>query len=134
MISMTWPQYLRGECTYRGWVVHLSCQEAEVLLVLLLRSVDFASADLLAAALYGDDPKGGREDAHCAVRIIIMRLRAKLPGLIGGAHGWGYHLDKPGFPGCRAQRAAARLSYRKEKNHDRHQHQGTAYQAGRSPA
>ena len=92
MISMTWPQYLRQECSYKGWRTPLSAIEAEVLLVLLLRRNADSSTAFLVEAIYHDDPDGGPLSAESSTRQVIGRLRAKLPGAIRGRHDWGYHL------------------------------------------
>jgi hypothetical protein len=126
---MTWPEYLRRECRYKGWPTALTPQEAEVLLVMLLRSPEATTADVLIDALWGDDPDGGPSTAESDIRIFIGRLRAKLPGVIGGRRGFGWHLQGSSSRGCRARR----LAHRKEKNHDRSTQQrqidGTAQRA-----
>jgi hypothetical protein len=130
MISMTWPEYLRHECRYKGWLTPLTPLEAEVLSIMLLRSPNPTTADTLIDALWGDDPDGGPEDARRRVCELVAGLRAKLPGAIGSLHYSGWDLGGANGWGCRARR----LAQRKEKNHDRPAHGRHIDSASRSAA
>lgn len=77
-ISMTWPQYLRGECTLNGrHRIHLTKQEAEILSVLLIRRNLQTSVELLIDVLW-PDPDNSPECADDMVRTLIVRLRKKI--------------------------------------------------------
>lgn len=88
---MTWPQYQRRECSYKGWRTHLTPQEAEVLLVLLLRGECPTPRTMLIDVLWGDDPDGG---PVVGVKNVIQGLRAKLPGMLHGGPQFGWFLNQ----------------------------------------
>lgn len=74
MISMTWPQYQRGECSVSA---RLSPQEAEILMVLLVRHPQaVGTADLIEALWPDADIEPDYADS--IVRRAIGRLRGKL--------------------------------------------------------
>jgi DNA-binding winged helix-turn-helix (wHTH) protein len=77
MISMTWPQYKRGECVVSGFTVRLSPMETEVLLCLLLRHPAPSSADQLIEFVY-PDPDNEPEDARGAVYQYVYKIKDKI--------------------------------------------------------
>lgn len=83
-ITMTWPQYLRGECTYRlgnsHARIHLTHWEKEYMLLLLVNRGRNVSLDTFIDILYGEYTE--LENPRGQVRIYIHRIRKKLPGLI----------------------------------------------------
>lgn len=87
MISMTWPQYRRCECTL---VAHLSPQEAELLAALLMRHPDPVPTSDLIEAVWSD-PDAEPECADSQIRIHVCHLRCK--GLRIAASPQGYRLD-----------------------------------------
>ena len=74
MISMTWPQYMRGECSATA---QLSRMETEVLSTLLLRHPAPVSLHQMIEAIY-PDPDRQAEYATRAVPVFVMRLRNKI--------------------------------------------------------
>lgn len=97
-VTMTWPQYRRGECRYKGHLTRLAPQEAEVVLGLLVRGVGPTPAAVLADLLWGDRVDGGVLDVQGHVRTIMRRLGAKLPGAIGGRAYFGWYIKQEGTP------------------------------------
>jgi DNA-binding response OmpR family regulator len=96
-ISMTWPQYQRSCCSFRGQEVRLTPQLADALLVLLLRRGEPLSREDLIVALWPDpDLEGEAPEVH--VKVLVCRLRKVLPGLIrtwGAKSGLGWIIDRP---------------------------------------
>ncbi len=76
-VSMTWPQYLRGECTVAEFTVKLTEYEAEALLLLMLRCPNPVSKEDLIAWLW-PDPRLEPEFTEAMVYHTIKRLRAKV--------------------------------------------------------
>lgn len=90
MIAMTWPQYLRRECTAWGFVVRLSRLQAEVLSTLLMRfPFTVPITDLIEATWPDNEP----DHSKSALHRIIRDLRIKLGGFhIIGRRCFGYRL------------------------------------------
>lgn len=87
-ISMTWPQYLRRECTYNGAAIKLSRRQTDVLSVLLIkRNIATLARDLIPM-VYDTDVEP--DYAENIIGLMVMRLRAKLPGVIHSRYGFGY--------------------------------------------
>lgn len=79
---MTWPQYLRRECTFNGTViVSLTPKEVEMLLVMLMRRPAPITADDMVEMVYRD-PEAEPEWPVNVLRVLMSRLRKKLPGAI----------------------------------------------------
>lgn len=89
MITMTWPQYLRGECQVSGFVVKLSPTEAEVLLQMLLR---YPRDTLVSEIIEAIWPNPDEEPAWPATEVyrVVSRIRFKI-----GA----YRIQQCGFRG-----------------------------------
>ncbi len=79
MITMTWPQYLRGECQVGEFAVHLFPQEAEVMLALLLRYPGEVDIKTLIEMVW-PDPEAQPLAAADGIRHLICRIRAKVGG------------------------------------------------------
>jgi DNA-binding response OmpR family regulator len=88
MISMTWPQYLRRECSFTA---KLSPQENELLSTLLLRHpVPVATSDLIEAMWPDPDSEPGLPEAR--IGNVIASIRRKIGwGRIASEHA-GYRL------------------------------------------
>lgn len=86
MISMTWPQYLRGECRVSGFTVRLSPQEAELLSEMLVRYPREVKEEELVAALW-PDPETEPEWALANLRALVHRVRHKIGGFRIGNRG-----------------------------------------------
>jgi hypothetical protein len=108
-VGMTWPQYLRRECTVGEFTVKLSPHEAEVLLFLLLRCPNPVSRDEVLEWLY-QEPDVEPDYAMGNVHSTIRNLKQK----IGGFHvvsrlGYGYRLRQhPDTPPKRGRRRGKR--------------------------
>lgn len=88
MITMTWPQYLRGECQVGEFTVHLFPQEAEVMLALLLRYPREVAIRTLIEMVW-PDPETQPLAAAQGVRDVIRRVRAKVGAFRIEHHGFG---------------------------------------------
>lgn len=93
-ISMTWPQYKRCECTFKGRLYRLSPIQAEILFALLVsypRAVK--QSDLVEVIYeYGDHepPGAGPYISRC-----MAQLRAKFGyDFSPWRHPWGYRLHQ----------------------------------------
>ena len=94
MVSMTWPQYIRGECRFNRKVIRLRNSEKRVLAILLMRRGLPTSTHQLIEMIY--DPDDEPDHAYTNIGIYIMWLKEKLPGQIESRHGFGYWLiDNP---------------------------------------
>ncbi len=76
MISMTWPQYLRGECRVDGRVLKLQGRMmVDALAILLMRYPAPVHRDEFIEAFYPDPDK----EPDCALQVVyrvIQRLMA----------------------------------------------------------
>lgn len=99
---MTWPQYLRRECTVCGFHVGLSDLQAEILLVLLLRYPGpVPLADLVEACWHDAqwaDADAEPSSAENTALTTLNHLRGKIGGFhIKGRRNFGYRLvQEPG--------------------------------------
>lgn len=76
-VSMTWPQYLRHECTRGGEVVRLAPAQAEFLSILLVNHPDrYLSNEELIERMW-PDPDLEPDSSNRIVDQYIMRLRRK---------------------------------------------------------
>lgn len=75
MITMSWPQYLRHECTVSGFRVKLSATQTELLLALLLRHPDHMTPGELAEMIWFDREE---PDYKTPVADLVRRLRAQV--------------------------------------------------------
>lgn len=91
-ISMSVPQWRRGECTFRGEAIRLTRRECDTLACLLIRRNRWTPTAFLVGILW-PDPSAEPEYAENIVRHIVLQLRRKLPGLIAGAVGFGHMID-----------------------------------------
>lgn len=93
-ISMTWPQYLRGECTFDGMTVALKRRHAELLLLLLLRRGQIVSLAELVHWMWPhpDEEPGHPEDAAAN---YIREIHTSLPGVVLTDHGRGRIIPLP---------------------------------------
>lgn len=76
-VSMTWPQYLRSECTVTEFNVKLTGYEAEALLLLMLRCPNPVSKEEMIGWLW-PDPSFEPEFTENMVYQTMRRLRAKV--------------------------------------------------------
>lgn len=76
-VSMSWPQYLRCECTVTGFSVKLTEYEAEALMFLMLRCPNSVSKEELIEWLW-PDPGLEPEFTESMVYQTMRRLRAKV--------------------------------------------------------
>jgi DNA-binding response OmpR family regulator len=82
MITMTWPQYRRSQCSIGDWTVDLSPIEAELLSTLLLRYPNPVTINELVDIVYPDPdsepdyPEGQivQRMMHLARKIGTFRL------------------------------------------------------------
>lgn len=74
MISMTWPEYLRGECTLK---VRLTPRENELLSCLLMRHPEAVPVRDLVEAIY-PDAETEPDTSEDQIRIVADNLRKKL--------------------------------------------------------
>lgn len=97
-IRMSWRDYLRRRCVFHGRAVFLPAQQMDLLAVLLMRRGRSVSIGDLIEALW-PDPDLEPDNALNQIRVLIYRLRDKLPGLIelwgGRRSGFGYFIDIP---------------------------------------
>lgn len=79
MISMTWPQYLRGECGLDGYAVKLSDLQTELLALLLLRRRQLVSWDEIIENLWHPDtePINTRRIVFFVLRCLRKKLGAQ---------------------------------------------------------
>lgn len=96
-ISMTWPQYLRRECTYRGRVVRLGRIETEVVSALLVRRGEHIATREMIEAVY-DDPFDSPEYERDVIMHAFCRVRRKMPDAITNIPWRGYTIDLPAEP------------------------------------
>lgn len=89
MIGMTWPQYRRRECTYRGRVVRLGRLQAEIVAALLLRRGRIVSSESLIEAIW-PEPDRAPENEDGAMRRLLWDLHKRIPWIIFNVHGRGY--------------------------------------------
>jgi len=89
---MTWPQYLRHECTAWGFRVRLSRLQTAVLAVLLMRfPAPVPVADIVEATWPDEEP----DNSITRVAELIGELRRKLGGFhIIARPGFGYQLQQ----------------------------------------
>lgn len=76
-VSMTWPQYLRSECTVTGFTVKLTEYEVEALMLLMLRCPNPVSKEEMIEWLW-PDPGLEPEFTESMVYQTMRRLRAKV--------------------------------------------------------
>jgi len=93
-ISMTWPQYCRGECTFDGERIALPPLEAKILMVLLIRRGEVVSTTEMIEAIY-PNPDLEPDWAESIIFSKFSHLRDKLPGLIETVWGWGKVIPIP---------------------------------------
>lgn len=77
MIRMTWPQYLRKECSVGDFKVHLAPQQAEILAIMLMRYPLPTDIVTMVEALW-PDPDLQPEQWFNEVRQVIHQLRHKI--------------------------------------------------------
>jgi DNA-binding response OmpR family regulator len=88
---MTWPQYLRGECTASGFRVKLSRLQTELLSTLMLRYPNPVKAGELIEAVWPDDNEP--DSSNTGLGSLIRDLRLKLGGFRIISHrSFGYRL------------------------------------------
>lgn len=98
---MTWPQYLRGECSVSG-IVKLSPMEADVLLALLVRYPEPVPVGDLIECCY-PDPDAEPDWAEGNIHAAIARLRRTLGDQFLKDHcRLGYRLLQPREAGAAA--------------------------------
>lgn len=76
-ISMTWPQYKRRECTFKGKVIKLTNHETELLSTLLIHYPRPVTREQLVESLYcfnDDEP----DFSYNCISQFLTRLRKKL--------------------------------------------------------
>jgi DNA-binding response OmpR family regulator len=76
-VAMTWPQYLRAECSVTGFTLKLTDYEAQALLLLMLRCPNSVSKDELIEWLW-PDPGLEPEFTETMIYQTMRRLRAKV--------------------------------------------------------
>lgn len=76
-VSMSWPQYLRSECTVTGFTVKLGEYEVEALMLLMLRCPNPVSKEEMIAWLW-PNPGLEPEFTEGMVYHTLRRLRAKV--------------------------------------------------------
>lgn len=99
MISMTWPQYRRCECTADGRRVKLSHLQCEVLSTLLMLWPAPVKKGELIEAVY-PDPDREPDNLARYLDIVIHRLAAKIGGfriLFDPGFGWRLRQDNDRF-------------------------------------
>ncbi len=95
-ISMTWPQYLRNEVTYKGQRVHVPPTIAKLLLLFLLNRGKAIKLDAIIEFLW-PNPDDEPTDEVSLVRAQLSNLRKRFPGiLVTSGYRNGYILLKPG--------------------------------------
>lgn len=78
-LSMTWPQYLRKECTFNGEVVKLGYRSVEIVALLLMRYPYPTDIETILSVLYPN-----WDDEPPTVRIMLNHHRRKLNKKLGG--------------------------------------------------
>src|SRR5689334_5166298 len=92
LITMTWAQYRRGECCYRGRAVKLQREQANLPALLLLRRGQVVSPEEIMAFLNlpRRKPPPSKVDS---LRKNLSRLKRILPDVVGTyRHGYGIGL------------------------------------------
>ncbi len=103
-VSMTWPQYLRRECTVAQFTLKLTDYEAEALLFLMLRCPYPVSKEDLIEWLW-PDPALEPEFTENMVYQVMRRLRAKVGEFhIASRVNFGYRLMQEPDPARGRQR------------------------------
>lgn len=96
MISMTWPEYRRRQCTYRGHRVQLTPVQAEIVSLLLLRPNKVISRAEMYDACW---PAPGRTNkpphSSKVLDIQICMLRKKMPDMpVTTLHSRGFMMER----------------------------------------
>jgi DNA-binding response OmpR family regulator len=95
MISMTWPEYQRGECRVDGRPVRLTRLMADALSIMLVRHPLRTPRPLLIEALWGHDPNGGPLYIESTLFHLIRKLRERIGrDRISSKHTWGYCVNQ----------------------------------------
>jgi len=76
-VSMTWPQYQRGECMVAGFVISLTRFEVDALLLLMLRCPNPVTKTEMIDWLW-PDPSLEPDFTDSMVYHTMRRLRAKV--------------------------------------------------------
>lgn len=83
MITMTWPQYRRRQCSVGNWIVKLSPTETELLSTLLIRYPNPVTITELVEAVYPDpDAEPEYPEVHIVQRMCTSRARSERFALI----------------------------------------------------
>ena len=93
LITMTWSEYKRGECRYRGQIVRLQRKQAELLALLLVRRGQVVS-DVEIVAYLATRLRNTSSTPINSVRMNVSRLNRMMPGLII-RHRGGYEIVAP---------------------------------------
>lgn len=92
-ISMTWPQYKRRECLYKGNLIKLTRKETEVLMILLMNHPRPVTSEDLIVALYFNNDDEPDWSINCIAQFV-RRLKKKIDKDIFVNRPYiGYHLD-----------------------------------------
>jgi hypothetical protein len=96
-ISMTWPQYLRGECCCQGSVIHMRRVWIDIVAMLLLRRGEVVTLEELSCAAWPDrnkSPQGERS----IMRGHLSGIRKLMPDILlnRGDRGWEIPLPRTG--------------------------------------
>lgn len=90
---MTWPQYLRNECSVENFVIHLSPQETELLSTLLMRYPNPVPAiDLLEVVYPNPDDEPEHPENVIAQRMIFLGRKLGTFRIQNEGAGRGYKL------------------------------------------
>ena len=88
MISMTWPQYERKDCSFRGQVIRLTTTECEIVSTLLMRRGQAVPYEDIIGALW-PNPDLEPDYAYNIIMQYRRKLTRKLPGVIECRHSVG---------------------------------------------
>jgi DNA-binding response OmpR family regulator len=83
---MTWPQYLRRECTVQGFNVRLSRLQAEILLILMLRFPGPVKTSEFVEAIWHEAMWANIDAEPSTAPDVVIQTIQHLKKNIGGFH------------------------------------------------
>ena len=93
MITMTWPQYRRSQCSIEDWVIDLSPMEAELLSTLLIRYPSPVTIREMIEIVYPDpDAEPDYPETQIVQRMAQLARKIGAYRIGNGGRAIGYRL------------------------------------------